>query len=53
MLPGFINAHVHDAYSASNLEAWAAAGVTTVRDEAINNDGFSLGGRGASPWYRP
>jgi imidazolonepropionase-like amidohydrolase len=35
ILPGFINAHVHDAYSASRLEAWAAAGVTTVRDEGI------------------
>ncbi len=36
ILPGFFNAHVHDAYSAANLEAWARAGVTTVRDEAIN-----------------
>ncbi|MBI5034489.1 MAG: amidohydrolase family protein [Chloroflexi bacterium] len=35
ILPGFINAHVHDAYSARNLEAWAQAGVTTVRDEGI------------------
>ncbi len=35
ILPGFINAHVHDAYSARRLEAWAAAGVTTVRDEGI------------------
>jgi len=42
ILPGFINAHVHDAYSAANLEAWAAAGVTTVRDEAINISGASL-----------
>ncbi len=42
VLPGFINAHVHDAYSAPNLEAWAAAGVTTVRDEGINNQDFSL-----------
>jgi imidazolonepropionase-like amidohydrolase len=32
ILPGFINAHVHQGFSASNLEAWAAAGVTTVRD---------------------
>jgi len=42
ILPGFINAHVHDAYSPANLEAWAAAGVTTVRDEAINIGGASL-----------
>jgi imidazolonepropionase-like amidohydrolase len=32
ILPGFINAHVHQGYSASNLEAWAQGGVTTVRD---------------------
>ena len=42
ILPGFINAHVHDAYSAANLAAWAAAGVTTVRDEAINAPGVRL-----------
>ncbi len=42
ILPGFINAHVHDAYSAANLQAWAAAGVTTVRDEAINAPGVRL-----------
>ena len=35
ILPGFINAHVHDAYNESRLEAWAQAGVTTVRDEGI------------------
>jgi len=35
ILPGFINAHVHDAYDESRLEAWAKAGVTTVRDEGI------------------
>ncbi len=35
ILPGFINAHVHDAYSRANLEAWAFDGVTTVRDEGI------------------
>lgn len=33
ILPGFINAHVHDAFDADRLKAWAAAGVTTVRDE--------------------
>jgi imidazolonepropionase-like amidohydrolase len=32
ILPGFINAHVHNAYDLSALQAWAAAGVTTVRD---------------------
>ena len=42
ILPGFINAHVHDAYSAANLETWAAAGVTTVRDEGINTSGVRL-----------
>ena len=42
ILPGFINAHVHDAYSADNLVAWAQAGVTTVRDEGILSYGHSL-----------
>ena len=32
ILPGFINAHVHDAFSLSKLTAWAQGGVTTVRD---------------------
>jgi imidazolonepropionase-like amidohydrolase len=32
ILPGFINAHVHAAYSARILKAWAKGGVTTVRD---------------------
>ena len=32
LLPGFINAHVHNAYVAQNLKTWAQAGVTTVRD---------------------
>ncbi len=35
VLPGFINAHVHDAYDEKSLQAWAQAGVTTVRDEGI------------------
>lgn len=34
VMPGFINAHVHDAYSEKNLEAWLMAGITTVRDES-------------------
>jgi imidazolonepropionase-like amidohydrolase len=32
ILPGFINAHVHAAYSAWMLKAWAKGGVTAVRD---------------------
>ena len=32
ILPGFINAHVHAAYSAWILKLWAKGGVTTVRD---------------------
>lgn len=32
LLPGFFNAHVHDAYDAYRLREWARAGVTTVRD---------------------
>jgi len=32
ILPGFINTHVHNAYNARNLQIWAQAGVTTVRD---------------------
>ena len=32
VLPGFINAHIHQGYSEQNLKAWAQGGVTTVRD---------------------
>ena len=32
IMPGFINAHVHYGYDASNLKEWAKSGVTTVRD---------------------
>jgi imidazolonepropionase-like amidohydrolase len=56
ILPGFINAHVHDAYSGASLEAWAAAGVTTVRDEGINTGGVSLAdliARRDSEWIQP
>lgn len=35
ILPGFINAHVHEAFDALRLQAWAQAGVTTVRDMEI------------------
>jgi len=40
ILPGFINAHVHRGLSTGSLEAWAQAGVTTVRD--LGCDGHSL-----------
>jgi imidazolonepropionase-like amidohydrolase len=39
ILPGFINAHVHQGFSESNLQAWAQAGVTTVRDLAASPAG--------------
>ncbi len=32
ILPGFFNAHVHQAYYEHYLKTWAQAGVTTVRD---------------------
>lgn len=32
LLPGFINTHVHRSYDVGVLRAWAASGVTTVRD---------------------
>jgi len=32
ILPGLINAHVHGGYDVARLQAWAQAGVTTVRD---------------------
>jgi imidazolonepropionase-like amidohydrolase len=38
ILPGFINAHVHDSFEEENLIAWAQGGVTTVRDEQIHSD---------------
>jgi len=36
ILPGLFNAHVHNGFNASNLKAWAAQGVTTVRDLGAN-----------------
>jgi imidazolonepropionase-like amidohydrolase len=46
ILPGFINAHVHYGYDASNLKEWAKSGVTTVRDlsnlHLPNNESFSI-----------
>lgn len=38
ILPGFFNAHVHGGFDAHNLETWARAGVTTVRDLGIGGD---------------
>ena len=40
ILPGFIDAHVHQAYSANNLSAWIQAGVTTVCDLGSSSDPF-------------
>ncbi len=41
LLPGLVNAHVHAAYDAEQLRAWARAGVTTVRDEGpFDRGGF-------------
>jgi imidazolonepropionase-like amidohydrolase len=35
ILPGIINAHVHDAFDELRLRLWAWNGVTTVRDEGM------------------
>ena len=40
VLPGFINAHVHNAHLEEQLQKWAAAGVTTVRDLNPRLDNF-------------
>jgi imidazolonepropionase-like amidohydrolase len=37
ILPGFINTHVHHGFSEENLKAWAAGGLTTVRDESLGD----------------
>jgi imidazolonepropionase-like amidohydrolase len=42
VLPGFINAHVHGAFEASRLQAWAQSGVTTVRDMGITPVGTGV-----------
>ncbi len=42
ILPGFINTHVHNTYNPRNLQTWAQAGVTTVRD---------VGERPSVPWF--
>jgi imidazolonepropionase-like amidohydrolase len=38
ILPGFIDVHVHRGFDEANLQAWARAGVTTVRDEGSGAD---------------
>jgi predicted amidohydrolase YtcJ len=42
ILPGFINAHVHQADNKESLEAWAQSGVTTVRDLGHNGSPADL-----------
>jgi imidazolonepropionase-like amidohydrolase len=44
ILPGFINAHIHNGYNKHNLKTWAINGVTTVRDLGGNlkNNLFSF-----------
>ncbi|MCU0645742.1 MAG: hypothetical protein MUC94_15970, partial [bacterium] len=54
ILPGFFNAHVHQAYNEHNLKTWAQAGVTTVRDLGGNpqNNLFAFRDRvNQSPQY--
>lgn len=44
VLPGLVNAHVHQTYIPSNLEKWAWAGVTSVCDLGVPvNFPFHLG----------
>jgi imidazolonepropionase-like amidohydrolase len=40
ILPGIVNAHVHQAHLTANLRAWAQAGVTTVRDMSGSQESF-------------
>lgn len=42
ILPGFINAHVHNGFSGPNMHAWAFSGVTTVRDMELLSSNPSL-----------
>lgn len=53
ILPGFINTHVHDAFSGHNLEAWAWAGVTTVRDEGVRGSVSNLIAVRDREWSEP
>jgi imidazolonepropionase-like amidohydrolase len=60
ILPGFINAHVHDGYNEENLRHWARDGVTTVRDLIVFSDQIDPlafrakvnGIRNILDWYR-
>jgi len=36
ILPGFIDAHVHNGYHDLNLKVWAQEGITTVRDLGVS-----------------
>ncbi len=42
ILPGFMNAHVHEGFDSAHLQAWAQAGVTTVRDAGILRAGTGV-----------
>lgn len=54
ILPGFINAHVHEGFNPANLQAWAVGGVTTVRDESARGGELAdLIGRRDSEFNRP
>ncbi len=44
VLPGLINAHVHAAFDAEQLVAWAKAGVTMVRDVGYLSSWSANGG---------
>ena len=45
VLPCFVTAHVHDALSSRNSQAWAQSGVTTVRDLGSRSLNFSASRR--------
>ncbi|MEW6364948.1 MAG: amidohydrolase family protein [Acidobacteriota bacterium] len=42
ILPGFINAHVHNAFNRVNLSQWASEGVTSVRDVGARHPDSAL-----------
>lgn len=44
ILPGFIDAHVHNGYNDLNLKVWAQEGITSVRDLGISYelDAFAI-----------
>ncbi len=39
VLPGLINAHVHNAFYERHAEIWAQCGITTVRDLSVDRGG--------------